>query len=134
MKVNINAKNIGQVINTDTAHVVGTQVQHGQQAGPAQPEPVSSTPPRQDELTPTTTPQPVPQVKRERIFVCYSHQDRPWLQRLQTMMAPLLRDRTLNLWWDGEIKPAEKWEEQIDTALASARAALLLVSPNFLAS
>ena len=68
------------------------------------------------------------------MFISYSHKDADWLQRFRTVLSPLLRGRVVSVWWDGEIRPADRWKQEIDAALAAAKVALLLVSPNLLAS
>jgi hypothetical protein len=68
------------------------------------------------------------------VFLSYSRKDKRWLEALQTMLAPLVRNGVVDIWWDGEIKPSQEWRAEIDRALASARIGVLLVSSNFLAS
>ncbi len=74
--------------------------------------------------------------ERRHVFISYSHADRDWVERLQRMMAPLLRGsgQQLRLWDDSQIEPGATWREAIELALAQARVALLLVSDAFLAS
>jgi hypothetical protein len=71
---------------------------------------------------------------RQKIFVSYSHSDRIWLDRLLEHFAALERWKLLHAWTDGRIRVGESWEDEIDRALDEAKAAVLLVSPSFLAS
>src|SRR5689334_17782584 len=67
------------------------------------------------------------------IFVSYSHADEEWRNRFEMMSKPMSRVLQIEFWSDKQLQ-AGKWERQIDAAMLKAEAAVLLVSPAFLAS
>src|SRR5215831_4822555 len=67
------------------------------------------------------------------LFVSYSHRDRVSLDVVKTHLVPLERDG-LTVWDDQKISPGARWRETIQAALERAHLALLLVTPDFLAS
>lgn len=86
-----------------------------------------------------------------KIFICYSRADQVWKRRVETALMSLERRgftkeqvrvrNTQNrgrfsyeLWSDEKIKLGSNWKEDIDAAIRASRFAILLVSPEFLAS
>jgi hypothetical protein len=75
------------------------------------------------------------------VFISYAHADNSssdpslrWLDRLLQFLQPLVEQNQVIAWSDGEIRSGEDWEATIQAGLRFAKAAVLLISPAFLAS
>jgi hypothetical protein len=74
------------------------------------------------------------QMFRRGVFISYAHNDRRWVDRLVLVLQPLIDYEHIEIWDDHRIEPGASWHDAILNQLAAARVAVLLVSPDFLAS
>jgi hypothetical protein len=75
-----------------------------------------------------------PVLEVRKVFISYSHKDREWLDRLKIWLTELEKQDLIKFWDDTEIRAGDLWKEEINKSLGAAKAAVLLVTQNFLAS
>ncbi len=75
-----------------------------------------------------------PKSKGNKIFISYSHKDKPYLDRLMVHLRPLEKQGKIDPWVDTRLLAGDKWKKEIEAALKDARVAVLLLSADFLAS
>ncbi len=68
------------------------------------------------------------------IFISYSHKDEKWKDRLVTQLKVLAMEAQYEVWDDRKIKTGDDWLPEIETALAEADIAILMVTADFLTS
>jgi hypothetical protein len=71
---------------------------------------------------------------RNKVFVSYSHHDQRWLERLLVHLKPLEREGRTEVWSDLRLIPGVPWRKEIRRAIDQSKAAVLLVSADFMAS
>jgi tetratricopeptide (TPR) repeat protein len=68
------------------------------------------------------------------VFISYSHKDEPWKNQLVRHLKVLELEGAFEVWDDRRIAAGDGWRTEIETAMARARAAVLLISADFLIS
>jgi tetratricopeptide (TPR) repeat protein len=71
---------------------------------------------------------------RPTVFLSYSHRDETWKDRLATHLKALELQDDLEVWDDRRIATGDGWLAEIEQAMNRAAVAVLLISPDFLAS
>ncbi len=71
---------------------------------------------------------------RKRIFISHSHKDEKLFKELLVHLKPWLDRQVLDVWTDKDINAGQKWHKEIQEAVRSTAVAVLLISPNFMAS
>jgi TIR domain/Cytochrome P460 len=69
-----------------------------------------------------------------KIFISYSHKDETFKAELVTMLAGLQNRGIVDTWQDRLIEPGDEWNKFIQNAMNNCDLALLLVSPDYIAS
>ncbi len=68
------------------------------------------------------------------VFISYSHKDEIWKDHLATHLKALHEQGLVDLWDDRRISAGDDWYEEIQSAIATASIAILMISPDFLTS
>jgi serine/threonine protein kinase len=71
---------------------------------------------------------------RDQVFISYKHKDAEWMKKFSAQLSVIRQTGRLDIWSDKRIKPGQNWRQEIDAAIARARVALLLVTPDFFES
>ncbi|MGC1375168.1 MAG: TIR domain-containing protein [Anaerolineales bacterium] len=69
-----------------------------------------------------------------KIFISYSHKDEAYKDELVTMLTGLQNRDIVDVWQDRDIEAGDEWHQSIQGAMDNCDLALLLVSPDYLAS
>ncbi|MVT12638.1 toll/interleukin-1 receptor domain-containing protein [Chitinophaga tropicalis] len=82
----------------------------------------------------TTSEKELKSSQKNLIFISYFRNDLNFLEELKTMLAPLIEKKKLSLWDDTMISSGKNKRDEMESALSLAKAAILLVTPDYLAS
>lgn len=72
--------------------------------------------------------------RRDSVFISYCQKDAKWLDLLTKHLTPFLQNTKMSIWDDRRIKAGDDWRAEIQAALQRAAVAVLLLTPDYLAS
>lgn len=72
--------------------------------------------------------------KKNNVVVSYCDADRTWAERIKNCLVPLERQGLLTVWDESKIIPGTAWKEEMARAISGARVAVVVLSPDYLAS
>jgi hypothetical protein len=75
--------------------------------------------------------------QRNKVFISYAHaveNETGWVKRIVKHLDGLQHSIPVNVWTDASIVPGRRWREEIEQAINSSRVAILILTPDFLAS
>jgi hypothetical protein len=71
---------------------------------------------------------------KQTVFLSYSREDKKFLDELLVHLKVLQQYSDFEIWDDTRIKGGENWNEEIVNSISGASLAILLISPDYLAS
>ncbi|MBF0449992.1 MAG: toll/interleukin-1 receptor domain-containing protein [Candidatus Magnetomorum sp.] len=69
----------------------------------------------------------------KKIFICYSHEDKHWIEKLAFYLKQL-QHQGISFWYDERIRAGDIWPLEIQTAIETSHLIICLISDSFLAS
>ncbi len=69
-----------------------------------------------------------------KVFISYARKDESFKDELIKHLKPLVRDNTIQIWYDALITPGKNWDEEIKIHIQEAQIIILLISADFMAS
>ncbi len=73
-------------------------------------------------------------MNKPAVFISYSHEDIDDLRELVKHLSAIKRNKNIEIWDDGEIKPGTEWRQEIKDHLDDADVVVFLISANFSSS
>jgi tetratricopeptide (TPR) repeat protein len=75
-----------------------------------------------------------PSSETVQVFYSYAHEDERLLERFNTHLSSLKREKKIATWYDRDIHAGSDWASTINSHVNTADIILLLISPDFIAS